>query len=85
MTVELIVAWVALVIAAGWIIWQQLELNRRDEVLDEAEDALEQAHKTVDIYQRILTDVAMEQATLEVTADGHIIATHRSLGKVSLH
>ena len=82
---ELLVAWVAIIVAAVWIIRQQIELNKRDEVLDSAEEALEEAHKTVDIYQRVLTDVAIGQATLEATEDGHIIATHRALGKVSLH
>jgi hypothetical protein len=85
MTTELLVAWTAIVIAAVWIVRQQLELNRRDEILDEAEAALETADKTVTLYQQILTDVAHNQATLEITDDGHIIATHRSFGKVSVH
>jgi hypothetical protein len=85
MTTELLVAWTAIVIAAVWIVRQQLELNRRDEILDEVEEALETADKTVTLYQQILTDVAHNQATLEITDDGNIIATHRSFGKVSVH
>ena len=82
---ELIVSWVAVIIAAAWVIRQQIELNKRDDILDEVEEALEQADKALDIYQQVLTDVAIGQATLEVTDDGHIIATHRSFGKISLH
>jgi hypothetical protein len=82
---ELLVAWAAILIAAVWIIKQQLELNAKNDVLESAEEALEQASEAVDIYQHVLRDVAMGQTTLEVTNDGHIIATHRSLGKVSLH
>ena len=82
---ELLVAWAAILIAAVWIIKQQLELNAKNDVLESAEEALEQASEAVDIYQHVLRDVAMGQATLEVTNDGNIIATHRSLGKVSLH
>jgi hypothetical protein len=85
MTTELLVAWTAIVIAAVWIVRQQLELNRRDEILDEVEEALETADKTVTLYQQILTDVAHNHATLEITDDGHIIATHNSFGKVSVH
>ena len=53
--------------------------------MDDAVNALEKADKTVTIYQQVLTDVALNQATLEVTDDGHIIATHISFGKVQVH
>lgn len=82
---ELLVSWAALIVAALWVIRQELELRRRDEVLDSAEEALEAAHEAIDIHRQVLTDVAYGHATLEVTQDGHIIATHRSAGKVSLH
>lgn len=74
-----------MIIAGGWIIYQQLRINEMEEVYDSAEEALEAAHRAVDIYQTVLRDVAIGHATLEVTDDGHIIATHRALGKVSLH
>ncbi len=82
---ELFVSWVALVIAAAWIIHQWQELRERDDILEETEAALKAADKTLDLYQTILRDVAIGHATLEVTNDGRIIATHCSAGKVSLH
>jgi predicted transcriptional regulator len=39
----------------------------------------------VDMYQQVLSDVAIGQATLEVTDDGYIIATHSAFGKVQIH
>jgi methylthioribose-1-phosphate isomerase len=82
---ELFVSWVALVIAAAWIIHQWQELRERDDILEEVKAALEAADKSLDLYQTILRDVAIGHATLEVTNDGRIIATHCSAGKVSLH
>lgn len=82
---ELLVAWAAIIVAAGWIIRQHIELNKQDELLEEAETALEAASEAVDLYQTVLRDVAIGHATLEATDDGRIIATHRSAGKVSLH
>ena len=82
---ELFVSWVALVIAAAWIIHQWQELRERDDILEEVEAALEAADKSLDLYQTILRDVAIGHATLEITDDGRIIATHCSAGKVSLH
>ena len=82
---ELFVSWVALVIAAAWIIHQWQELRERDDILEETEAALEAADKSLDLYQTILRDVAIGHATLEITDDGRITATHCSVGKVSLH
>ena len=82
---ELIVSLCANVAAIWWIIWQQVEMRRRDKVLDDAETALEAADKAVNFYQHVLTDVAYGHTTLEVKDNGVIIATHRSAGKVSLH
>lgn len=82
---ELVVAWGALVIAACWIIYQQLELRGCNEAMEQAEEALEAAHKAVDMYQVVLRDVAIGHTTLEVMEDGRIIATHRSAGQVSVH
>jgi ATP/maltotriose-dependent transcriptional regulator MalT len=84
-TPEILVAGAALCIAAGWIVYQYLALQEADAILNSAEEALQAAHKAVDIYQRVLTDVAHNQATLEVTDDGHIIATHHAIGKVQVH
>ena len=82
---ELLVAMAALVLAAIWVVRQQMVLDRMDEAMDDAVDALEKADKTVTVYQQVLSDVAIGQATLEVTDDGHIIATHISFGKVQVH
>lgn len=83
--IELFVSWVALVIATAWIIHQWQELRERDDILEQAETALEAADKTLELYQTILRDVAIGHATLEITDDGRITATHCSAGKVSLH
>jgi hypothetical protein len=82
---ELLVAMAALVLAAVWIVRQELKLKHMDSICDDAVDALEKAHKTVDMYQQVLSDVAIGQATLEVTDDGYIIATHSAFGKVQIH
>lgn len=82
---ELVVAWGAIVIAACYIIYQQLELRNCDETMGQAEEALEAAHKAVDLYQVIIRDVAMGHTTLEVTDDGRIIATHCSAGQAQVH
>ena len=82
---ELLVAMAALVLAAVWIVRQELQLKHLDSVCDDAIDALEKADKTVDMYQQVLSDVAIGHATLEVTNDGHVVATHISFGKVQVH
>ena len=82
---ELVVAWGALVIAACWIIYQQLELRGCGEAMEQAEEALEEAHTAIDTYQVILRDVAIGHTTLEIMEDGRIIATHRSAEQVSVH
>ena len=82
---ELLVAMAALVLAAVWIVRQELKLKHMDSICDDAVDALEKAHKTVDMYQQVLSDVAIGQATLEVTDDGYIIATHIAFGKIQIH
>lgn len=82
---EFLVLAAALVAATIYIVRLQAELGDCNEAMDEAEEALEAADKAVELYQRVLMDVANKQATLEVTDDGHIIATHRSFGKVQVH
>jgi len=82
---EFLVLAAALVVAAIYIVRLQTELGDCNEAMDDAEEALEAADKAVSVYQQVLTDVAHNQATLEVTEDGHIIATHRSFGKVQVH
>ena len=82
---ELLVSWAALVVAAVWIVRQQRELDRRDEVMDSVEEALKTAHETVDMYQHIIRDVAVGHTTLEINNEGIVVATHCSAGKVSVH
>lgn len=82
---ELIVSWAAIIVATVWIVRPQRRIDRMEEVYDNAEEALEAAHKAVDVYHRILTDVALNQATLEITHDGNIIATSVADRKASRH
>ncbi len=82
---ELLVAGAALVLAAVWIVRQQLVINGQDDAMEAAYEALQSADKTVDLLKQVLYDVAHNQATLEVTDDGRIIATHCSAGKVQTH
>ena len=82
---EFLVLAAALVAATIHIVRLQVELGDCNEAMDEAEEALEAADKAVELYQRVLMDVANKQATLEVTEDGHIIATHGAFGKVQIH
>ena len=83
--IELLVAWSAIVLAAVWIVRQQLDINEHDEILDEAEEALEDAHKAVTFYQRMLVDVAIGHTTLEITHEGQLIATRGTAGEVQRH
>jgi uncharacterized protein YoxC len=86
MTTELLVIAVVFIAIALYIMWwQDREIRRRDDTLGEVERTLDAATKAVNLYQQILSDVAHNQATLEITDDGRIIATHCSAGKVSLH
>jgi uncharacterized protein YoxC len=82
---EFLVLAAALVAATIYIVRLQAELGDCNEAMDEAEEALEAADKAVEVYQRVLMDVAHKQATLEVTDDGYIIATHGAFGKVQIH
>lgn len=82
---ELLVAWSAMVLAAVWIVRQQLDINEHDRILDEAEEALENAHNAVSFYQRMLVDVAIGHTTLEISHEGQLIATHSAAGEVQRH
>jgi len=82
---ELLVAGAALIIAAIWIIYLQLRLTSIEHTFDEAEGALEAADEAINTYHAILIDVALNEATLEITHDGRIIATHRSDREAQRH
>ncbi len=82
---ELLVAGAALVLAAVWIVRQQLVISGQNDAMEAAYEALQSADKTVDLLKQVLYDVAHNQATLEVTDDGRIIATHRSFGETQIH
>lgn len=83
--IELWVAWGAIVLAGVWIYRLQHRLYCMEEACTSAEEALKAAHEAVDTYQCILTDVALEQTTLEITHDGQIIATRRTDRAVQIH
>jgi PDZ domain-containing secreted protein len=55
------------------------------DTLGEVERTLDAATKAVNLYQQILSDVAHNHATLEITDDGRIVATHFTDRKTSLH
>jgi hypothetical protein len=82
---EFLILAAALVAATIYIVRLQAELGDCNEAIEEAEEALEAADKAVELYQQVLMDVAHNQATLEVTDDGSIVATHRAFGKVQVH
>lgn len=82
---ELIISWVAMIVAAIWIGHLQRRIDRMEEVYASAEEALEAADKAVTTYHRILTDVALNQATLEITHDGDIVATRIADREVRKH
>jgi LytS/YehU family sensor histidine kinase len=86
MTTELLVIAVVFIAIALYIMWwQDREIKRRDDTLGEVERTLDAASKTVNLYQQILSDVAHNHATLEITDDGRIVATHFTDRKTSLH
>lgn len=82
---ELLVAGAALIIAAIWVVYLQLRLISIESTFDEAEDALEAADAAINTYHAILVDVALNQATLEITHDGRIIATHHADRAIQRH
>jgi hypothetical protein len=84
-TTELIVSWLAMIVAAIWIVHLQRRIDQMEEVYSDAEEALEAAHEAVDAYHRILTDVALNQATLEITHEGNIVATRVADRDASRH
>lgn len=82
---ELLVAGAALIIAAIWIIYLQLRLIGIEATFEEAEGALEAADAAINTYHTILVDVALNQATLEITHDGKIVATHHADREIQRH
>lgn len=82
---ELLVAGAALIIAAIWVVYLQLRLLSIKSTFDEAEDALEAADAAINTYHALLVDIALNQATLEITHDGKIVATHHADRAVQRH
>ena len=85
MDTSVIVAMVALIVAAGYIVYLHHQLGDAEEACGEAEEALENADRAVTLYQQVLTDVAYGNAILEVSPNGQIVATKLADREVSLH
>jgi hypothetical protein len=82
---ELLIAWGAMIVAAIWIVHQQDKITDMEDTFTEAEEALEAADEAVNTYHRILTDVALGQATLEITHDGNIVAARVADREIQKH
>lgn len=82
---SVVIAMVALIVAAGYIIYIHHQLDEAEEACGEAEEALENADRAVTIYQQVLTDVAYGNAILEVSPNGQIVATKLADREAPLH
>lgn len=85
MDASVVVAMIALVVAACYIVYLHDQLEDAIKACGEAEEALENADRAVTLYQQVLTDVAYGNAILEVSPNGQIVATKLSDREVSLH
>jgi Flp pilus assembly protein CpaB len=78
MTYDTLILMAAIVLAAGYIVYLRMELAAEEELVDDALETLDEAHKAVRIYQDIIMDVALNRSVLECTPDGTITATRVS-------
>lgn len=74
---DTLVMMVALVAAGGWIIYQQLLVNKQAETLDEMDEHIELLESVISDVARGDTDVWIE--------DGEVRAQKRAAGKVPVH
>ena len=74
---DTLVMMVALVAAGGWIIYQQLLVNKQAETLEEMDEHIELLESVISDVARGDTDVWIE--------DGEVRAQKRAAGKVPVH
>ena len=74
---DTLVMMVALVAAGGWIIYQQLIVNKQAETLEEMDEHIE-------ILASIISDVARGDTDVWIE-DGEVRAQKRAAGKVPVH
>ena len=74
---DTLVMMAALVAAGGWIIYQQLLVNKQAETLGEMDEHIELLESVISDVARGYTDVWIE--------DGEVRAQKRAAGKVPVH
>lgn len=74
---DTLVMMVALVAAGGWIIYQQLLVNKQAETLEEMDDHIE-------LLESVISDVAKGDTDVWIE-DGEVRAQKRAAGKVQVH
>lgn len=84
MSYDTLILMAAIASAAGYIVYLRMELAVAEELVDDATETLDEAHKAVKIYQNIIMDVALNRSVLEYTPDGTITATRVS-GDTQVH
>lgn len=74
---DTLVMMVALVAAGGWIIYQQLLVNKQAETLEEMDEHIE-------LLESVISDVAKGDTDVWIE-DGEVRAQKRATGKVQVH
>lgn len=74
---DTLVMMAALVAAGGWIIYQQLLVNKQAETLEEMDEHIE-------LLESVLSDVAKGDTNVWIE-DGEVRAQKRATGKVQVH
>jgi hypothetical protein len=67
----------ALVVGGGWIIYQQLLVNKQAETLEEMDEHIE-------LLESVLSDVAKGEAHVWIE-DGEVRAQKRATGEIQIH
>lgn len=74
---DTLVMMAALVAAGGWIIYQQLLVNKQAETLEEMDEHIE-------LLESVISDVAKGDTNVWIE-DGEVRAQKRATGKVPVH
>lgn len=74
---DTLVMMAALVAAGGWIIYQQLLVNKQAETLEEMDEHIE-------LLESVISDVAKGDTNVWIE-DGEVRAQKRATGKVQVH